>query len=202
MTKKTSFGPHMNNMHSWLFGGTTSIVLSNSKMPNKRVEAGTMIRRAISCYRSGRATRAALAVKTHKMTNDEHPVRKFYEKICNQHNHKMIPEVLHENLRFRGSLGLTKYGHSEFKEYLEMVHEAIGEYQCNIDDLVCEPNKVFTRMTFTGIHKGKFMGFPPTGKRVTWLGAALFTFEGWKVTGLWVLGDLISLERQLKEAQM
>jgi predicted ester cyclase len=136
------------------------------------------------------------------MTNEEHQVRRFYEQIWNQHNHKIIPEVLDENMRFRGSLGLTKYGHSEFKEYLDMVHEALGGYQCKIDDLVCEPNKVFARMTFTGIHKGEFLGFPPTGKRVTWSGAALFTFEGGKVIDLWVLGDLISLERQLKEARM
>ena len=135
------------------------------------------------------------------MTNEENQVRKFYEQIWNQHNHKVIPEVLHGNIRFRGSLGQNQYGHSEFKTYLDMVHEALGEYQCIIDDLVCEPNKVFARMTFTGIHKGEFVGFPPTGKRVTWSGAALFTFAGGKVTDLWVLGDLISLERQLKEGQ-
>lgn len=136
-----------------------------------------------------------------KMTNEEIQVRKFYELIWSQHNHKVIPEVLHGNIRFRGSLGLTQYGHSEFKAYLDMVHEALGKYQCIIDDLVCEPNKVFTWMTFTGIHKGEFMGFPPTDKRVTWSGAALFTFAEGKVADLWVLGDLISLERQLKEGQ-
>jgi predicted ester cyclase len=135
------------------------------------------------------------------MTNVEQQVRTFYEQIWNQHNLKMIPEVLHEHLTFRGSLGLNKYGHAGFRDYLDMVHEALGDYHCTIDDLVSEPDKVFARMTFTGIHQGVFMDFPPTGKRVTWAGAALFTFEGEKVSDLWVLGDLLSLERQLKAAQ-
>ncbi len=53
-------------------------------------------------------------------------------------------------------------------------------------------------MKFTGIHKGEFMGYTSTGKRVTWSGAALFIFAEGKVTDLWVLGDLKSLENQLE----
>ena len=132
------------------------------------------------------------------MTNEEHQVRKFYAQIWNQYRHEMIPDVLDENISFRGSTGLHQHGHAGFKEYLDMLHAALGEYQCIIDDLVCEPGKAFARMTFTGIHKGSFLGFPPTGKRITWAGAALFTFEGGKVTDLWVLGDLTSLKKQLK----
>lgn len=53
-------------------------------------------------------------------------------------------------------------------------------------------------MTFTGIHRDDLMGYAPTGKRVSWAGAALFTFEGDKVADAWVLGDLKGLEDQLQ----
>ena len=62
---------------------------------------------------------------------------------------------------------------------------------------VSEGNKVFAKLTFTGIHQGEFMGYPPTQQRVSWNGCALFTFDGERITDVWVLGDLKNLEEQL-----
>jgi hypothetical protein len=45
---------------------------------------------------------------------------------------------------------------------------------------------------------GSFRGYAPTGKAVQWLGAALFRIQGHQIVELWVLGDLISLEADLK----
>lgn len=135
------------------------------------------------------------------MTQEERQVRKFYEAIWNQHDRNVIPEVLHDNITFRGSLGSIHHGLSEFTAYLDGVHESLADYNCVIDDLVCEANRVFARVTFTGIHEGELLGFSPTGRRVSWVGDALFTFEGDRVSDLWVLGDLSSLERQLEGTQ-
>jgi len=132
------------------------------------------------------------------MSHNTDQVRKFYEVIWNQHNKLAIPDVLHEDVQFRGSLGQEKRGRAGFSDYLDMVHDALGEYQCIIGEMVAESSKVFAKMRFTGIHKGEFMGYRPTGKRLTWSGAALFTFAGGKVTDLWVLGDMKSLEEQLE----
>lgn len=132
------------------------------------------------------------------MTHEESQVRKFYEEIWNQHNPELIPDILHEHIEFRGSLGTNKSGHSGFIEYLDMIHQALGNYHCNIDDLVREQDKLFAKMKFSGIHNGKFMSFPPTGKQLSWAGAALFTFKDGRIIDLWVLGDLTSLLDQLK----
>lgn len=104
-------------------------------------------------------------------------IKKFYEIVWNQHDSAAIPEILHEQIKFRGSLGQDKFGHKGFVEYLDMVHEALGDYKCTIEELVSEPPKVFTKMKFSGTHKGQFLGHRPTGKRLTWFGAALFTFS-------------------------
>ena len=135
------------------------------------------------------------------MNKHERQVRKFYDVIWNQHDKTEVPNVLHEGFRFRGSLGQEKLGHRGFIEYVDMVHQALANYECVIEDLVCEPGKVFTKMRFSGIHQGEFLGYAPTQKTVSWAGCALFTFEGDKVSDLWVLGDLKSLEHQLKANQ-
>ncbi|RJQ48994.1 MAG: hypothetical protein C4528_01515 [Gammaproteobacteria bacterium] len=126
---------------------------------------------------------------------------KFYEVVWNQHNSDAIPEILHERIKFRGSLGQETVGHAGFAEYLNMVHKALGDYQCTVEELVSEPPKVFAKMMFSGIHKGRIMECSPTSKRVTWSGAALFTFSEGRVVDLWVLGDLKSLEKQLAKSE-
>jgi steroid delta-isomerase-like uncharacterized protein len=132
------------------------------------------------------------------MSHEEEQVRKFYEVIWNKHDKKAVPEVLHDSFRFRGSLGNEKQGHAGFIEYLDMVHDALENYKCEIKEIVSEDSKVFAKMQFSGRHKGEFMGINPTGRLVAWDGAALFHFEEGKIVSLWVLGDLESLRAQLQ----
>ena len=129
---------------------------------------------------------------------EKEQVIKFYEVIWNEHDKSAVPEVLHESFKFRGSLGSEKKGHAGFIEYLDMVHRALGDYRCEIKEMVSEQSKVFAKMRFSGIHKGEFMGVKATGRRLTWEGAALFHFSNGKVASLWVLGDIESLRSQLQ----
>ena len=129
-------------------------------------------------------------------------VEKFYARIWDAHDKSVIPQVLHEDFTFRGSLGDTKRGHAGFAQYLDAVHDALGGYRCMIEDLVIEPGRVFAKMRFTGTHRAPFMGYPATGQSVSWAGCALFTFTQDKVSDLWVLGDLKSLEAQLARNAM
>lgn len=124
-------------------------------------------------------------------------VRQFYKVLWDAHDKEAMPSILHEDFTFRGSLGQEKRGYDGFGDYVDMVHAALGDYKCIIEDLVEEGEKVFAKMAFTGIHQAEFMGFPASHKRLTWKGCALFTFEGDRISDLWVLGDLKSLQEQL-----
>ena len=126
-------------------------------------------------------------------------VERFYSVLWNSNDKAAIPSMLAKDFTFRGSLGHEKRGHKGFSEYVDMVHSGLAEYQCIIDELVAEGDKVFAKMTFTGIHNGHFLDFAPTGKRVRWAGCALFTFDGDVISDVWVLGDLKSLESQLRK---
>ena len=125
-------------------------------------------------------------------------VRRFYKVLWDAHDKKAIPSVLQEDFTFRGSLGQEKRGHRGFADYVDMVHKALANYKCIIEELVGEGDKVFAKMTFTGIHRSDFMGYQPSQKEVSWKGCALFTFRGSLIADVWVLGDLKGLEDQLK----
>jgi len=126
-------------------------------------------------------------------------VRRFYEVLWDAHDREAMPSVLHEDFSFRGSLGQEKRGHRGFAEYVDMVHNALEDFKCIIEDLIEEGEKVAAKMTFTGIHRNVFMGYPPSNKRLTWKGCALFTFEGERMSDVWVLGDVKGLGDQLKQ---
>jgi predicted ester cyclase len=121
----------------------------------------------------------------------------FYEQVWNCGNKAKIPELLHENFTFRGSLGQTKRGRDAFAEYVEFVRDALSDYRCEIQEMVCEGSKVFAKVLFSGIHQKEFLGYPATFRRVEWIGAALFKVDGNKFSDLWVLGDLDALREQL-----
>ena len=132
------------------------------------------------------------------MTIYEQQVRVFYSEIWDKQNYDEIPNVLNPEVVFRGSIGQEKKGFDEFRDYVHLIHGALSRYRCLIDELVVEPNKVFAKMTFTGIHTAEFLGYAATNMRVSWSGAALFSFADDKVSNLWVLGDIKGLEQQLE----
>jgi steroid delta-isomerase-like uncharacterized protein len=131
------------------------------------------------------------------MSNHRATIRAFYEEIWNQHNTAKIPEFLQADFAFRGSLGQERHGHGGFAAYVDFVHAALGDYRCEIQEVISEGNKAFARMLFSGRHCGEFFGYTPTGKRVEWAGAAVFTFADEKIAALWVLGDVHGLLQQL-----
>ena len=125
-------------------------------------------------------------------------VQDFYDRVWNRLDRAAIPELIHPDFTFRGSLGPTMTGHAAFSAYVDAVTEALADYRCTILDLVTEGERAFARMRFEGIHRAPFLGFSPTGQRVDWAGAALFTLKGDKIADLWVLGDLEGLREQLQ----
>ena len=122
----------------------------------------------------------------------------FYARIWNIGDLTAIPELIAPDFRFRGSLGNELRGHAAFEQYVRSVRTPLANYRCDILDCVAEGNRAFAQMRFSGQHVGPFRNFAPTGKPVHWMGAALFTFDQDRITELWVLGDLLSLDALLK----
>jgi steroid delta-isomerase-like uncharacterized protein len=122
----------------------------------------------------------------------------FYDRIWNAGDTAAAEELLTADFCFRGSLGPEMRGRDAFCDYVRAVRAALEEYRCEILDCVTEGPKAFAKMRFSGIHVGPFRNFPPTGKRVEWVGAALFRTQKSRIAELWVLGDLISLDAMLK----
>jgi steroid delta-isomerase-like uncharacterized protein len=127
-------------------------------------------------------------------------VASFYSDLWNRGDLSFVPALLRDDFTFRGSLGDERKGPAGFVAYLTAVRGALGSYRCDVLDLVAEGRRAFARMRFSGVHVGDFLGYPPTGARIEWTGAALFTAgEDGRIADLWVLGDVHALVKQLQE---
>jgi steroid delta-isomerase-like uncharacterized protein len=125
-------------------------------------------------------------------------VRAFYERIWNAGDTAAAVELLASDFSFRGSLGPEMRGREAFCDYVRLIRGALDGYRCDILDCVIEDERAFAKMRFSGLHVGPLRGYAPTGRPVQWLGAALFRVRCALIQELWVLGDLISLEANLR----
>ena len=125
-------------------------------------------------------------------------VQIFYEKFWNEIDLARADEILHSDVTFRGSVGVGASGRQEVRDYVVMVTNALSDYRCVVESLVVEGDRAVAKVRFSGHHTGEFLGYPPTGREVEWIGAAFFSAEENMLRDIWVLGDLETLRSQLR----
>lgn len=122
----------------------------------------------------------------------------FYEKFWNEVDLRVADDILHPDVTFRGSVGVGAIGRPAVRDYVLMITSALSEYRCDVEVLICEGDRAAAKVRFSGVHTGDFLGFPPTGRRVEWIGSAFFVADGGMLREIWVLGDLETLKAQLR----
>jgi len=95
-------------------------------------------------------------------------------------------DVLDPNL---GSEGV-KAGVARFKE-------AFPDAQLKIAFQLAEGDKVVTRYTWSGTHRGEYYGLPATGKQVNWTATVTFRIVDGKIREAWLNADQWGLMQQL-----
>ena len=126
-------------------------------------------------------------------------VRVFYKELWDHADKSLIPNILHNDFTFRGSLGPTLVGHEQFAGYVDLVTDTFGQYETDILSMIEEGNRVSGKMRFHGFHRKELFGVQPSGRHVWWIGMPIFSFEGTKVRDLFVLGDVHGLICRLKD---
>jgi steroid delta-isomerase-like uncharacterized protein len=79
----------------------------------------------------------------------------------------------------------------------EQVLPAFPDGQWTIEDTIAAGDKVVTRFTFSATHGGDLMGIPPTGKKVSVTGIAIFHVTDGKIVEWWGNMDYLGMFQQL-----
>ena len=80
--------------------------------------------------------------------------------------------------------------------FYQALFTAFEDVRLTIRDMVGEGDRVAVRFGLDGTHRAEFLGFPPSGRRVSAEGITLFRFENGACVERWSESNLIAVLRQ------
>jgi steroid delta-isomerase-like uncharacterized protein len=91
----------------------------------------------------------------------------------------------------------TPPGAEGLKQLIGMIKTAFPDFHASVDDAIAEGDKVVLNMTWSGTHKGEFMGIPPTGKHISFGVIDIIRVRDGKASEHWGIMDNMSMMQQL-----
>jgi len=90
------------------------------------------------------------------------------------------------------------HGSEEAKRFLATYFRAFPDLTHAVEDVIAEADKVVTRYTLSGTHRGETEEFgPPTGKRIELEGITIHLIEDGRIVEEWERYDNLSVLQQL-----
>ena len=123
-------------------------------------------------------------------------LHRYYIEEINKGNLSVLNEYMASDCICYGS-GEVFDNMEECKKQAALNLIAFPDRVLVADDMIAAEDKVITRWTWTGTHKGKYQGIEPTGKRVTVTGITISRIEDGKVVEEWEEVHRLGLLKQL-----
>jgi steroid delta-isomerase-like uncharacterized protein len=137
-------------------------------------------------------------MKGAQMSNKQIAERLLVE-VWNKGNLSLVDELLTADYQNHDTTNpfAEQKGPDGYKKLVGMYLEAFPNTTFTIRDQIESGDKVVTRWTVEGTHKGVLMGIPPTGKDAKATGINIDRFADGKVAESWGNWDTIGMMRQL-----
>lgn len=123
-------------------------------------------------------------------------VLKFYAAF-DQKDVEQGRELMSSNIVGRGMGTATLNGYDAFMQYGMMMFAAFPDGRHILEEVIAEDDKVVTRGTFSGTHRGELMVIPPTGKQVEFSVVHIDRLVNGKIVEHWGQGDTLAMMQQL-----
>jgi steroid delta-isomerase-like uncharacterized protein len=88
-------------------------------------------------------------------------------------------------------------GPEEARRFLSMYLSAFPDMRVSVEDEIAEGDKVVTRWTIRGTHRGELMGMAPSDEQVEIKGITIHRIEGGRIAEEWERYDNLSVMQQL-----
>ena len=123
--------------------------------------------------------------------------RTFIEKGLNQKDLSALETYFSPDLTDHALPPGLPPGLEGRKIFASALLAAFPDLRVDVNDLIAEGEKLVTRYSVRGTHKGELMGIPPTGKEISITGTAIDRFENGQSIEHWEIIDQVGLMQQL-----
>ena len=125
-------------------------------------------------------------------------LRRLIEELFNKQNLDIVDELFSPDFVEHEELppGAPE-GREAPRWFTQQFLAAFPDLQVTIDDLIAEGDKVVARETWTGTHKGDFMGMPATGRRISFGVIDIVRVEDGQLVEHWAVSDSLTMLQQL-----
>jgi steroid delta-isomerase-like uncharacterized protein len=124
-------------------------------------------------------------------------IRRVYEEAWNKGNLAILDEVVSPDYVDHSLPPGLPPGKEGIKQLIAMYQAAFPDTVMTVEDQIAEGDKVVTRWSARGTHKGELMGVPPTGKVVTVSGIDISRVADGMEVEHWAEFDLMGMMQQL-----
>lgn len=122
---------------------------------------------------------------------------RFFEAIYNQGDLRVADEIVTvDYVNHNPAPGETP-GREGCKAFVAYLRRAFADLHITIEDQITEGDKVVTRFTISGCHRGEFAGIPPTGKFASVTAIGIHRIVDGQIRESWLNWDALGLMQQL-----
>ena len=125
--------------------------------------------------------------------------RRWFEEVWNQRRTDVIDELLTDASVCHTDSGPLRGG-AEFKQKVHSAFlSAFPDLRMDVEGTVAEGDVVAVRWSISGTHGGDGLGFPATGRRVSFRGMSWIRYSGGKMAEGWDCWNQAGLFQSLRE---
>jgi steroid delta-isomerase-like uncharacterized protein len=129
-------------------------------------------------------------------------MRRAVKDVWNGENFSAVNELVASDVILHlPKPGEEIYGPEGVSQFYATLHAAFPDIHFTIEDQIAAGDKVVTRWTCRGTHKGEFEGISPTGNQINVTGIDIDRIANGKVVECWPVMDELGMLQQLGAIQ-
>jgi steroid delta-isomerase-like uncharacterized protein len=124
-------------------------------------------------------------------------IARFVEEVINQGQLERVDDLAAVDFVELDPLPGQQQGREGLNQVIKAFCSAFPDIHWPIEEMVGEGDKVFSRFTWHGTHRGEFFGVPATGRQITVKGMVVDRVVDGRMAESRILMDGLSMMRQL-----
>lgn len=124
-------------------------------------------------------------------------VQRFMDEVFKRRDPQLVHQFLSSDYVWHGPGGQDVRGPDGARQMMAMYFAAFPDLEITPQEMIAEGDKVVTRWTARGTHKGALLGAAPTGKPVTVSGVIISRVKDGKIVEEWEQFEELGMLQQI-----